>query len=295
MGSGQSQAKWSFTQLQPGTYNVAVTWVPESNLSATVNYNVCNGSKTCQTVSVNQQYSPDDYTDQGVTWRRLGTFTITGTLLVVSAANSGSDGQICADAVRVSPVSSPVLPGIVHVTSANFQQQVMQSQVPVLVDFYADWCEWCQKQDPALEDIADNYSNVKIAKINIDESPALAQQYNIDAIPHLFVFRNGQEVTDALGLQTEAQLLAMLGIATPAQATTSVSSLDSAFAAMATPTQTTTPKAPSPLVANPSATIATSPAAATTSGTPPQSPATTRPTAVPWMRLLGRSRLTNRA
>ena len=203
VGSGQSQAKWSFTQLQPGTYDVAVTWVPESNLSATVNYNVCDGSKTCQTVSVNQQYSPDDYTDQGVTWRRLGTFTITGTSLVVSAANSGSDGQICADAVRVSPVSSPVLPGIVHVTSANFQQQVMQSQVPVLVDFYADWCEWCQKQDPALEDIADNYSNVKIAKINIDESPALAQQYNIDAIPHLFVFRNGQEVTDALGLQTE--------------------------------------------------------------------------------------------
>ncbi len=65
-GSGQSQAKWSFTQLQPGTYDVAVTWVPGSSLSATVNYSVCDGSKTCQVVSVNQQYSPDDYTDQGV-------------------------------------------------------------------------------------------------------------------------------------------------------------------------------------------------------------------------------------
>ncbi len=113
---------------------------------------------------------------------------------------------------------------------------------------------------------------MKIAKINIDESPALAQQFNIDAIPHLFVFRNGQEVTDALGLQTEAQLLAMLGITTPAQTQTSVTSPNTAVdAAMATLAQPANPATPTTLLADPATTIADSQATAATAPTVSQS------------------------
>ena len=140
---------------------------------------------------------------------QAGTFTVTANF-------PGSADYAAAQSV---PVTFTIASGIVHVTSANFQQQVMQSQVPVLVDFYADWCEWCQKQTPILETIAGERPDVKVAEINVNESPALAQQFNVDAIPRLMVFRNGQKVADAVGLQTETQLLAMLGCTTDASAT----------------------------------------------------------------------------
>ena len=90
-------------------------------------------------------------------------------------------------------------------------REVMQSTVPVLVDFSADWCGWCQEQLPILEKIAQERPGIKVVEINVDNNPALAAQFNVDYIPRLMVFRNGQKVADAVGLQTEAQLLAMLG------------------------------------------------------------------------------------
>ena len=196
--------------MQPGAYAIAVTWQAADNLSATVQYAVYDGSKLIQQMSVDQQYAPDDFTDQGVAWRGLGTFTITGSSLHVAVCDSASDGPVCADAVRLVPVTALTPVGIMHVTSANFQQEVIQSKAPVLVDFYADWCEYCQQEAPILQQLARDQPGVKIVKINIDESPALAAQYNIQAIPDLFVFDNGKQAGSSLGLQTESQLLSLL-------------------------------------------------------------------------------------
>jgi len=133
--------------------------------------------------------------------------TMAGTYTVVAKFPGSADYVV----VQSKPLTLTITPGILQVTSANFQREVMQSTVPVLVDFSADWCEWCQKQLPILEKIAQERPKIKVVEINVDNNPALAAQFNVDYIPRLMVFRNGQKVADAVGLQTEAQLLAMLG------------------------------------------------------------------------------------
>lgn len=100
---------------------------------------------------------------------------------------------------------------IVAVSEADFEAEVLQAQVPVLVDFYADWCGPCRMLHPILEKIAARYAGkAKIAQVNVDANPALANRYGIRSIPALFLIKDGQVVDQALGLQTEAQLQAML-------------------------------------------------------------------------------------
>ena len=99
---------------------------------------------------------------------------------------------------------------ILHVTEANFDSQVLQADKPVLVDFWATWCGPCQMQAPILEELTKERDDVIIAKVDVDQNPNLAQKYRVMSIPMLAVFKNGQPVVSAVGLQNKATLNEML-------------------------------------------------------------------------------------
>ena len=99
---------------------------------------------------------------------------------------------------------------ILHVTEANFDSQVLQADKPVLVDFWATWCGPCQMQAPILEELAKERADVIIAKVDVDQNPNLAQKYRVMSIPMLAVFKNGQPVVSAVGLQNKVTLNEML-------------------------------------------------------------------------------------
>lgn len=90
-------------------------------------------------------------------------------------------------------------------TSENFEAEVLKSDVPVLVDFYADWCAPCKRMAPILEQMASEYEGrLKVGKVNIDDSSELAMKYQVMSIPTLIVFRQGQVFRKEVGVQTKA-------------------------------------------------------------------------------------------
>lgn len=96
----------------------------------------------------------------------------------------------------------------VTVTDTNFDAEVLQSKIPVLVDFWAVWCGPCQMQNPILEEIAHEYEGkAKIAKVNVDENPQTAGKYGIMSIPTLMLFNNGQLVKQMVGVQGKDTLV----------------------------------------------------------------------------------------
>jgi thioredoxin 1 len=85
-------------------------------------------------------------------------------------------------------------------TDANFQKEVLESNVPVLVDFYADWCGPCKMVAPIVAELAAEYEGIfKIGKINVDDSPETAQKYRVMSIPTLIIFKNGAAVETVVG------------------------------------------------------------------------------------------------
>ncbi|NBO39375.1 thioredoxin [bacterium] len=97
---------------------------------------------------------------------------------------------------------------VLHVTEKNFQTEVLESNVPVLVDFWADWCGPCVALAPTLEEIAkERQGKVKICKVNVEEEPQLAAQFNIRNIPFLAFIKNGQKVGDLVGNQPKQTIL----------------------------------------------------------------------------------------
>jgi len=87
-----------------------------------------------------------------------------------------------------------------EVTDANFEQEVLKAQIPVLVDFWAPWCGPCRAIAPVIDEIANDYNGkLKVLKLNTDENPKTAQSYRISGIPSLMIFKNGQPVEQVVG------------------------------------------------------------------------------------------------
>lgn len=99
---------------------------------------------------------------------------------------------------------------VVHVTGADFEDQVLKSNVPVLVDFYADWCGPCQLQDPVLHELAREIDTAKIVKVNIDDNHDLVSRFQVVSIPTLLIFKNGRYVARYTGFTSKKQLKAIL-------------------------------------------------------------------------------------
>lgn len=95
----------------------------------------------------------------------------------------------------------------VKVTDANFDSEVIQSGIPVLVDFWAEWCQPCRMQNPILEELTKEFEGkVKIAKLNVDDNPATAGKFGVMSIPTLLLFNKGQIVKQWIGVQSKETL-----------------------------------------------------------------------------------------
>ena len=96
----------------------------------------------------------------------------------------------------------------ITITSENFEAEVLKSDIPVLVDFWATWCGPCQMIGPVVSEIAEEYAGkIKVGKVNVDEQMALAMQYQVASIPTLILFKNGEVAKRTMGAQPKENLI----------------------------------------------------------------------------------------
>lgn len=96
---------------------------------------------------------------------------------------------------------------VIHLTADNFEQEVLKSDIPVLVDFWAPWCGPCKMLSPIIDEIADEVTDIKICKLNTDEVDAIAFQYKVMSIPTLILFKGGVPAATSVGAKPKSEIL----------------------------------------------------------------------------------------
>jgi len=99
---------------------------------------------------------------------------------------------------------------VLHINKDNFHKEVINSDKPVLLDFFASWCGPCRMVGPILDEIAEEREDIKVCKVNIDEQPELAHRYRIMTIPTLMVLKNGQVMEQSVGAKPMHQIVAVV-------------------------------------------------------------------------------------
>ena len=99
---------------------------------------------------------------------------------------------------------------VIHINKSNCQNEVLNSEKPVLLDFWAPWCGPCRMVSPVVDEIASERGDIKVGKVNVDEQPELAAQFGVMSIPTLVVMKNGKLANKTVGAKSKAQILAML-------------------------------------------------------------------------------------
>ena len=100
----------------------------------------------------------------------------------------------------------------IELTSANFETEVLSSDKPVIVDFWAEWCGPCRMMSPIIDEIAEEREDVKVCKVNVDDEPDLANQFEVSAIPTVLCLKGGEVAGTSIGFKPKEGLLEELGI-----------------------------------------------------------------------------------
>ena len=100
---------------------------------------------------------------------------------------------------------------VITITKDNFKSEVLESDKPVLLDFWATWCGPCRMLSPIVDEVAEERGDIKVGKVNVDEQPELAGQFDVMSIPTLLVFENGKLVNRAVGARPKSGVLSLLG------------------------------------------------------------------------------------
>ena len=100
---------------------------------------------------------------------------------------------------------------VITITKENFEQEVLRSDKPVLLDFWASWCGPCRMLSPIVDEVAEERTDVKVGKVNVDQQPELAGEFGVMSIPTLLVFENGKLVRQDVGARPKAAVLDLLG------------------------------------------------------------------------------------